>query len=302
MTDLPGMTVFENAMGIHAVRLHYAADDEKRVDHLDPRVAEGAQKWLDVQRLQYPDPNDFQREMEINWHVGKGSRVFPQFTEMYHVRPLTAHKRKVIYRGWDFGYHAPACLLAQIDLEGRLALLKEVVGAKQITSAFADRVIERGAEWFGAHVPGFEDFCDPAGQQVRAIESEKSERRDIDVLAGKGIHPKYEWGWSRKDGRTLIHQLLGFRTDGTPSLLLDLGGCPILGQAFLGRYVYPETLTGKTREDPNDDEHPYGDVMAALRYLVTGLHRRLALTRFKASPLAQAQARPDYVGYGTRRW
>lgn len=300
MAALKGYSGSRNAMGLYAIRWHYSANPAHDPDHPDPAIAASAREWLERQRESYPDPNDFAREMEINWHVAKGSRVFPQFSETYHTRPLTTNRHRVIARGWDFGWHAPVCLFAQIDGQGRLVLLKELVGAKQTTREFAGDVLKRAAEWFPLHTPGAEDFCDPAGQQVKTIDSDKSERRDIEVLEGLGIHPRYEWGWSRKDGRTLIHQLLTLRTDGTPSMYVDPTGCPVLTQAFLGRYVFPETQNGKLREDPNDEEHPFGDVMAALRYLVTGLHAKLALTRFKASSLAGVPvSRPS--GYGMAR-
>lgn len=298
---MKGYTASKNAMGVYAIRWHYSANPTHDPDHPDPAIAAAASEWLEKQRESYPDPNDFARELEINWHVAKGSRVYPQYTAHYHERPLEKLRPKVVYRGWDFGWHAPVTLFAQIDGQGRLLLLKELVGAKQVISDFAGDVVRRSAEWFPLHTPGFEDYVDPAGAQVKSIESEKNERRDIDVLAGLGLYPKYEYGWSRKDGRTLVHELLKLRADGTPSMYVDPAGCPVLSSAFLGRYVYPETQNGKLREDPNDEEHPFGDVQAALRYLVTGLHAKLALTRFKASTLAGApRARPSGYGVGRR--
>ena len=288
-------------MGFTTCRLHYSCDPAKDVANPDPEQAEAAGKWLDQQRASLPDPNDFEREYEINFFVGVGTRVFPQFTESQHARPLGVGRGKRMYRGWDFGWHAPACLIAQVDEKERLLILKELVGAKQTTRDFAQSVVAKCAEWFPRHTAGYEDFCDPAGQQVKSLESEHSEKRDIEVLNGLGIFPRYEYGWSRKDGRALVHQLLQVRVDGTPSCYVDLAGCPIVGQSFLGRYVYPETREGKVREEPDDDTHPYADVMAALRYLVTGLHWRLGLRRMARLPDAQSgqSVQSAYTGYGT---
>lgn len=294
--------VSENAMGFTAVRYHYSADPEKDPNNPNEEMAERARAWLAAQKNAYPDPNDFEREFEINFNVGKGSRVFPQFSELYHCRPLTFNTRRVVYRAWDFGWWAPVCLFAQIDREGRLVLVKEIVGAKKTTHDFAQDVIRRGAEWLPLFAAGFEDFCDPAGQQVKSVENERNERRDVDVLTGLQIHPKYEYGWSRKDGRSLVHQTLRLRADGTPSFLVDPAGCPLTTQAFLGRYVFPETRDGKIREEPDDDTHPWADVMAAVRYLVTGLHKRLGLSRFQLGqqvPRAAAVADRAFTGYGT---
>lgn len=234
----------------------------------------------------------------MNFHVGKGSRVFPQFSETYHLRSIPFNKRKVLYRGWDFGWHAPCVLVAQIDSQDRLLVIREIVGQQLTTTDFAQRVIQTCAEQYPLHVAGFEDYCDPAGQQVKTIESERSEKRDIDILNGLGIYPEYEYGWSNKDGRSLIHQLLRLRTDGMAGISVDPEGCPLLMQAFLGRYIYPERKDGTVQEDPDDDTHPWADLMAALRYLVTGLHVRLSLRRAYMDPYVVTPTL-NYTGYGT---
>ena len=298
---MKGLSVTTNPMGFTSVRLHYTADPSKDPFHKDPDVAKVAQLWLDGQRAQWPDPNDFEREYEINFFVGKGTRVFPQFSQALHCRDeIKPNKYKVVYRGWDFGWHCPVCLLAQIDPQGRLLVLRAIVGKEKSTRDFAQSVIEKCGQWFPNHAAGFEDFCDPAGQQVKAMESERNEKRDTEVLEGLGIHAKYEYGWSRKDGRALVHRLLTLRTDGTPGLLVDFGQCHLLAEAALGRYVYPEMQNGRIAEDPDDKTHPWADLMGALRYLVIGLHRKLGLPRMAlaSSPL---MAKPDdnWHGYGT---
>jgi hypothetical protein len=291
---------FDNALGFTAVRIHYSADPEKNPGSPDAAQRERAAAWLEAQRAAYPDPNDFAREMEINWSAGYGARVFPQFTDTHHAVGQTLRPHKLLYRFWDFGWHTPVCLLAQIDGQGRLCFLKEVVGAKQTTHDFAADVLQRCATWFPRHAAGFEDFCDPAGQQVKSMASERNEQRDVEVLAGLGIHASSEWGWSRKDARTLIHRLLALRTDGTPSLVADPAGCPLTTQAFLGRYVYPVSKDGRWKDEPDDTTHPWADVMAAVRYGVIGLHRKLGLMRYALdTAAAPPPARPPYQGYGT---
>jgi len=122
---------FDNALGFRAIRIHYSADPEKNPLSDDPAQAARAEAWLDAQRRAYPDPNDFAREMEINWSAGYGARVFPQFTDTHHAVGQTLRKHKRLVRGWDFGWHAPVCLIGQIDGQERLALLKEIVGANK---------------------------------------------------------------------------------------------------------------------------------------------------------------------------
>ena len=298
-----GYSASDNAMNFRAIRLHYSCLDDRNPFHPDPLVAARGQEWLDNQKRQWPDPNDFAREFEISFFSGQGARVFPQFTVALHTAPLIFNPRRIVYRGWDFGWHAPVCLFAQVDAKDRLVILHEIVGSQQTTQHFAGKVIQRSNEWFPNHPGGFEDFCDPAGQQVRAMENERNEKRDTEVLQGLGIYPKYQWGWSRKDGRSLVHQLLNIRSDGTPSLYVDEAACSLLCQSFLGRYVYPEKQDGSHDDEPDDRTHPWADVQAALRYLVIGLHPKLGVARFamaRSSRFVNMEPRANAThGYGT---
>ena len=272
---MKGFDVRDTPARFKAVRIHYSADADR-----DP-ATEAGQKWYQAQRALYTNPNTWAVEQEVNFDVGVGTRVFPEFSYEHHIKPLAPNTRKVIYRGWDFGWHAPVCLFAQVDQKSRLLLLKEIVGSQTTTREFAQQVVKLSNEWFPSFVAGYEDFCDPAGQQVKSVESEKNERRDTEVLNGLSIFPQYQWGWSRKDGRSLVHQLLNVRADGSASLIVDSEGCPTLAQAFLGQYVFPVSKDGKVKEDPDDDTHPWADVMAAVRYLVIGLHPKLGVSRFQ---------------------
>lgn len=290
---MKGLEITENGLGVTAVRLHYSADPEK-----NPNTETGA-AWLERVRRLYPDPNAFNQEFEVSFWVSSGTRVYPEFSEIVHCQPLEHRSRKVIYRAWDFGWHAPACLIAQLDPQDRLVILHEIIGHEETTRAFAERVIEKCADWYPTHAPGYQDFCDPAGQQVNAAASERSEARDVEILNKLGIHPKWEWGWSRKDGRSLVHQLLQQRTDGTPGFYVDPQHAPVLVQGFLGKYVYPEQANGAARDEPDERNHPWADAHAALRYLCTGLYSALGLRRHAPPPPPAPEI--TYHGYGSPR-
>lgn len=80
----------------------------------------------------------------------------------------------------------------------------------------------------------------------------------------------------------------------------------MLVQGFLGQYIYPERkVDNRISEDPNDDEHPWGDIFAAMRYLVTGLHSKLGLRRLlpQIAPPTIGTGGYEYhtTGYGTVR-
>ena len=288
---MKGFDVTENEMGFTAVRLHYSADPDK-----DPSTDAG-EKWHASVRKLFPDPNRWAAEMEINWWVAQGTRVYPEFAEAYHCRALEHRQRKVIYRAWDFGWHAPVCLIAQIDQQDRLMILREIVGREETTRQFAQKVIERCTKWYPGHPSGFEDFCDPTGQQVASEASEKSEARDVDILKALGIHPSWEYGWSRKDGRSLVHQLLALRVDDTAGVHVDMQHCPVLVQGFLGKFVYAPKKSGQVHDEPDENLHPWADAQAALRYLATGLYSALGLRRIKLA--APDPVKVNWHGYGT---
>ena len=292
---MKGLESHENALGFTTIRLHYTADPDK-----DPATERGA-KWYDSMRRAWPDENRFNQEFEINWWVAAGQRVYPEFLEATHVRsPLEISRRRVVYRAWDFGYLTPACLLAQIDDRDRLLLIHEVIGKEETTRQFAQKVIARCVGWFPNHAPGFKDFCDPAGQKRGSMANEsheKSEIRDVEVLNTLGIHPSWEYGWSRKDGRSLVHQLLQPRLDRTPGLYVDAPQCPTLVQGFLGKYVFPPKKGGQAHDEPDEANHPWADIHAALRYLATGLYSTLGLRRQSRTP--EPYKEPEFQGYGT---
>ncbi len=285
-----GLTVRRNEMGLTAVRLHYSADPAKRPG------TEAGDAWLDRTRTLFPDPNAWEAEFEVNWFIAAGARVYPEFWESLHCQPLDMRRQKVIYRAWDFGWHAPACLIAQIDAKDRLCVMREVVGRQQTTRAFAQSVIDRCAEWYPRYTLDFIDFCDPAGQQAQPA-AERAEMRDVEVLQSLQIYPTWENGWSRKDGRSLVHQLLRPRTDGTPSFYMDAVGCPVLLQGFLGKYVYPESRDGRAKDEPDEGNHPWADVHACLRYLATGLYSALGLRRFRYQQVVATKVSTTH-GYG----
>lgn len=287
-----GFTVTENALGATVVRLHYSSDPDK-----DPATDKGSQ-WFTTMRRLYPDDNKWQQEFEISWFVAQGARVYPEFSETLHAKKLELRRRKVILRAWDFGYLAPACVIAQIDDRDRLCILREIIGNEETTKQFAEKVISRCSDWYPMHAPGFMDYCDPAGQQRKST-AEQSETQDVEVLKNLGIHPTWKHGWTRKHGRSLVHQLLALRLDNTPGLYIDGENCPILMQGFLGKYVFPPRKAGQVSDEPEEDNHPWADAQAALRYLVTNQFNALGLKTDRREPAPQKPV--NYHGYGTPR-
>ncbi len=281
-----GITIWQNDDAeITSVRVHYTAFPDK--DPQNPVVdkAAAATKWRDSQRKKYLTQNAWDQEMEINFKVSSGKRVFPTFSEVDHIldpenceryrtstQPL---RRKKLIRAWDFGWHFPACVVAQVDLRDRLVLYGELQGRDIDIERFAQQVIDYCAKEFGDwSAVGYEDYCDPAGAQVRSIMSEKNENTEIQVLARYGIHPTFS-PRPRRVGRGIIHRLLEVRDDGSPALLVTRQ-CPIIISGMLGGYAYKPKPDGMTFHEEPDDEGYYSHTQACLRYIATNRFDTLA--------------------------
>ena len=278
-----GITIWQND-DIMAIRLHYSAFPDRDPGHPDPETAKAATAWVQAQRKKYLTENDWEREMEINFQVSAGKRVFPTFAEGSHVldphnceryacapRPL---KRRKLLRAWDFGWHFPAVVIGQVDLRDRLVLYGEYQGIDIDIDRFAQQVLDYCATEFGDWSAwGYDDYCDPAGAQVRSIMSEHNETTELQVLARYGIQPGYA-PMSRRTGRGVLHRLLETRDDGSPAMLVSRK-CPIVIAGMLGGYAYKQRTDGTFEEEP-DDKGYYSHTQACLRYMVTNRFSNLA--------------------------
>jgi hypothetical protein len=187
-----------------------------------------------------------------------------------------------VIRSWDFGYHCPACLFLQVDADGRVLVLREVVGKEEMLLDFAGRVLVVSQQEFEEDTL-FEDVCDPAGAQ----RSDKSTQTSIEILNSLGIYPYYD-RMSIKDGLELIRMKLSARIAGVPGLQVDRS-CLKLIEAFEGGYRY-----GPSGGEAPLQEHPYEDVMDCLRYAV--MHKCGLLIRNPKKPRPYRPKNP-YTGY-----
>ena len=280
-----GITIWENpATSITSIRIHYSAFPDKDPNHPNPEKAAGANAWIDSMRPAYPG-DTWMPEMEISFTHTKGSRVYPVFREDVHVldpikceqyaAPPTPIRRKKLIRSWDFGWHHPAVLIGQVDLRDRLILYGELQGSDVDIERFTQQVLNYCAREFGDwSAVGYDDYCDPAGAQVRSIMSEKNENTEIQVLARYGIHPGFA-PKSRRTGRGILLRMMEMRDDGSPGLLVSRK-CPIVIDGMLGGYVYKPKPDGVTFHEEPDDEGYYSHTQACLRYIATNRFSNLA--------------------------
>lgn len=234
------------------------------------------------------------RELDINYHLSHQDRVFKNFTPANKAQ-LNWNPALRLVRSWDFGYHCPACLFLQIDSEGRVLVLFEMVGREEMLLDFAQRVISATRErFFQAEI---EDICDPAGAQ----RSDKSTRTSIEILNSLGVYPYFDRTGIR-DGIELIRMKLAERnpqaceanapqqtgTMVSRGLMVDQS-CVNLIEAFEGGYRYP----GSGGELPLQ-EHPYEDVMDCLRYAVMA---KCGILQRNSRKPRRYQSQNRYTGY-----
>lgn len=255
---LPGVEVRDNKNGFRVVRLHYSADPAK-----------SSTEWYETTRRGMPE-DKWEQEYEINYSVLHGKRFYNEFDYEFHSKELKYNPNLEMLRGWDFGYHHPAVIWAQIDLTDRLLIFREEQGQDEALINFAKRITSISKKEF----PGckFKDFADPAGK----LTSDKSERTSVEILNSLGIRPHMK-KTTRDLGFNIVRNLLlktHTNSDGkvVPKFLVDKR-CTILIEGFMGGYHYPEEKDGKAEKDEPDGGGFYEHSQDALRYIVICLFK-----------------------------
>jgi len=208
------------------------------------------------------------RELDINYQASVKNRVFPEFKTVHQQVGLKPVQGLKLFRVWDFGYHCPAVLFCQMDLMGRLLVLREEVGHQEVLRPFAERILHITATEFATTGEVF-DFCDPAGNQHQNL----LEYSSVELLGKLGILPTPVRAPVREGLEKIRHLLIEWRNDeltdpiGTPALLINPTHCPQLCNALSGAYRFREHSDGSPMEIPLE-EHPFEDVVDCLRYAV----------------------------------
>jgi hypothetical protein len=250
-----GVEERDTATGIHVVRLHYSADPVKR----EPEWQKEARRGL--------SDRSWRKEYEIDWTIASGLPVYAdEFQRDLHIakEPLLTLQGLPILRGWDFGLQ-PACVWAQVDKQGRMNVLHELVTwngrgevKQQGIENFAPLVIVESNRLFPKCV--FLDYCDPAGWQ-RAQSDEKS---CVDIMNSLSIYPDrgtVSFIARRSAMRDKLTRMVGCR----PTLMLD-AKCTMLIEGFEGAYKYRQIgETERYIEEPV--KNAWSHIMDGLSYL-----------------------------------
>lgn len=220
-----------------------------------------------------------------------GSPVYREFRQGWHTHDNLMKdydRSSPLFRFWDFGYNRPACIWAQLDWQGRLLSLRELIGHQEEASAFARRAKAVTASEF-PHASKLLDFGDPAVRQ------KKDTGQALAVLAREGILVRYKirGAGSVKLTLDLVRRLLATTVMGEPLLVFDRRHCPVLIDALKGGYRMTDDGT-----EPFKDGF-YEHVADAFRYGCDNVFGSGTATGGGAGGGNAMQDLPDTLAYGS---
>ena len=231
--------------GFAVLRLHYTADPDK-----NPQTPRG-QQWYNNVRQQFPK-NHWNREMEIDFLALSGKTVCPDFNPKVHIdENLEPHADFPLYRGWDPGIRASACVVGQIvEFEtGRpqVRIFREYPFFEAAFQSLGKRVAADCDEHYAKR--RFWDDIDIAALQ----RGQARGAAPIDILGELGISPRHMKS-KPTDRAILINHLLTSRTSGGEPCFLVHPRCHRLISGFRGLYRFKETKSGRDTDKIDDTE------------------------------------------------
>ena len=246
-------------------RIHFSLDPDKNTPEWIAKSQEGM-----TDKDGKPTPGWF-REYDINYEYFAGKPFYPEFKE-YNIskEPIKYNEREILYRGFDYGFHHPCCLITKINEKDQWCWMKVILGEDEDIRTFGTRV----RNFCLSEYPGakYIDADDIAGIQV----SDKSQQTSRQMLNLIGIYPvgrKQEIA----EGATIIRNKLKLRIDGQPGLLVDPKEQKLIDM-FKGGLHYPEVKEGQAQKEEYEKEGFYDHMGDCGRYLavqifsLTGQH------------------------------
>lgn len=157
------------------------------------------------------------------------------------------NKRYTVLRGWDRGYHYPACNWSFINGEDQWCIAKEMLGHNLTRNQFIGQMLEKTRAWFPEA-----DIIDYPPPDCAQVDSDGYSW--LQIMRSHGIKPmKAKAGKDEIVRRTdAVRQHMVLRDDGKFGMVVD-SSCRILTEGFQGAYCYPEVI------DKPEDEKPVKD-------------------------------------------
>ena len=216
-----------------------------------------SRSWYESEKRKYPTEHDFEREFEIDWHIGSGDAYFPEFNQRGGVKFYSLQTRGIlaglpVFRGWDFGVRRPAVVFGQIDQTGRVWVYRELAPSNINIHEFRDLVLYASGQlsydalaamdrrraleiieqinnpksgypllpWF--ETGSLIEWVDYAGPEATARQriQTSSEQTDADVLLSGGIQLRTMY--VKLETREALHRALMMpRKDRYPGIIWD---------------------------------------------------------------------------------
>ena len=187
-----------------------------------------------------------------------GDPVIRQFRRSVHVRTdLQFNPAGTLFRFWDFGYRRPACIWAQLTLNGQLRILREYMGRDIEAEPFIRQVYAQTAEFF-PQAERFTDWGDPA------VAQHKDTGSALGLLYKAGIRMKFK-RTPMDLSLNMLRKQFERTVDGEPAVQIDRK-CLILIGALSGGYHFK---IHDGAQLPHKDGY-YDHLVDALRYGVWG--------------------------------
>lgn len=187
------------------------------------------------------------------------------FEREQHVVECEFNPHRPLIRGWDFGYHNPACVFMQVDDQGCLNVLAEYREKEIYIEGFVDAVKAFTTRTFPVLLAGIEDFGDHAGTQETDKQGTSIQRAFMhgNVMIKSRPNPKIE------NGLNQMRKLM--RTRNGPRCRFQIHPrCTDLIMALAFGYHYQVYNNGQVSFTPKKDNN-WDHIVDACRYGVINL-------------------------------
>lgn len=228
----------------------------------------GYNYWLDM--LSGADPEWIKVHVLGEYGaVFTGRAVFKDiYIDSVHVsdKPLEIFKGLPLMLGFDFGL-TPACVIGQMDKNGQLRILRELVSEYMAIRQFTSDVLKPAlnAEFRGMPISG---TADPAGEQRSQVDAKTciQELRDLGIPAIPAPTNSFS------ERRQAVIDLLTRRVQGNePALIID-PSCKMIRKGFMGGYEFERVaVVGQERFKDMPVKNIYSHIMDATQYLALGV-------------------------------
>lgn len=168
-----------------------------------------------------------------------------------------------IWRGWDFGYNSPACVIFQDDpVRGQIRVLWSICGHNMSTWLFVQKVKNQLMDELPLSAPfhaiRWKDACDPQGKVKNSSGSS-----DLDQMVAHGINPMFRRSFISEGVDIIEQQLLSNCYQGQPSMIFDKRAEALI-DAMESGYCIKDGSTSATYETTKDGT--YDHIVDAYRY------------------------------------